>query len=133
MKNRKLTNWLMTILPVCAVVLTAMPGFVRMRFAAPAPEPAYIEYCSGFSMLPVGYGNWGPMLAGIFACVLVVLAFIGLFRSSEKLLNWILGLSTAGAGVLAATSLLFGTGTILGWIVVLLLGAEALIVYKMKE
>lgn len=133
MKNRKPANLLLIILSVAEVVLTAVPGFVRMRFAAPDPEPAYIEYCSGFSMLPVGYGNWGPMLAGVFSCITVVLAVIHWFRSTERAENWMLGLSAAGAGILTATSLLFGTGTVFSWIVAALLVIEALIVYQMKE
>lgn len=133
MKNKKMRNLLLVLLPVLAVGLTAQPDSVMMRFAAPEPEPAYIEYCSGFSMLPVGYGNWGPMLAGIISCVLVVLTLIFCFRSCEKLGNWIFGLAAAGAAILAATALLFGTGTASGWIIVAALAWEAVLIYKAKQ
>jgi len=133
MKNEKLQKLLMIALPLAAAVLTALPQYVKMRFAAPAPEPPYITYCSGFSLLPMGYGNWGPILAGIFSCVLVILTVVHCFFSCKKLENWILGLAVAGAGILTATSLLFGSGTVLSWLVVAALAAQALFTYKLKE
>ncbi len=130
MKNRRLTNALLILLPLSAVVLLALPNCICMRFANPN-GPVY-EYVSGFSMLPPGYGNWGPMLAGITALVLVVLAVWNWVKSREKVIGWIFGWSLFGAGALALPTLLFGQGTILSWTAVALLGADAWLSYRIK-
>lgn len=133
MKNRKLMNVLLILLPVAAVVLTALPSCVQMRFAAPDPEPAYIEYCSGFSMLPVGYGNWSHMLAGILSGVLAVLAIIRCFRASEKADGWIRGLSAVAASFPVLASVLYHSMTPVSWVIAALLFAETVLISWIRQ
>lgn len=69
---KKKAIFLMTLLlPATAVILNALPGSVRMNWMG-----GYTTTCSGFSLLPMGYGNWGPMLSGVGAAVLCILAII---------------------------------------------------------
>ena len=132
MKSKKFINVLMIILPVAAVVLTALPNCVMMKFAAPYPEPAYIEYCSGFSVLPVGYGIWGPMLAGVTSCALAIMAVVQLLYGSRKLCGWILGATVFGL-VMSLTPMLFGMMTVIGWCISALLLAQTVFAFILKR
>lgn len=76
------------LLPAAAVVLNALPNAVRMNWMG-----GYTTFCSGFSMLPVGYANWGPMMAGIGAIVLLVLGIIRAVTGNKRVTKWICGVS----------------------------------------
>ena len=81
-------------------------------------------------MIPVGYANWGHMLAGIASCILVLLAAVRFLRSSEKLNNWMFGLSAAAAGILTVCMLFFSSGTVYSWMMLVFLLAEALLIWR---
>ncbi len=131
MKNRKLMKVLLIVLPILAAVLLALPRSVCMRFAD-MNGPIY-TYFSAFSMIPPGYGNWGPMLAVLSAILVAVMAVIYWFREGKKLGTWIFGWSLFGAGVLGVTALIFGSGTVLSWIAAAALAAASWIGYQVKE
>ena len=130
MKNRKLMNMLLIILPLGAVLLNPLPDSVRMRFAD--QDGPFYSYESGFSLIPVGYANWGHMLAGIGAGMLAVLAVICWLHGSEKGYGRIFGLALAAAIILVLCMLLFGSGTVYSWQMAAALAAEALLAYRMK-
>ena len=131
MKDKKILKILLIVLPVVAVFLNALPNSVRMRFADQG-GPFY-SYESGFSIIPVGYANWGHMLAGIAAVVVTVLAIICMVRKSEKLVRIMFGLALTGSIILVLCMLLFGSGTIYSWLMAAALAAETLLAFKMKE
>ena len=67
---------LMIVLPALAVCFTAVPGSYCMRFFA-GENGYFYEYVSGFDPILMGYGNFGPMIAGVLS---VVVAVVGLLR-----------------------------------------------------
>lgn len=80
MKRQKLVNVLLILLPLLAVFLTTLPNSFMMRFFA-GGQDYYIEYVSGFAPILLGYGNWGPMLAGVLSAAL---AAAGIFSWKKK-------------------------------------------------
>lgn len=67
---------LLILLPALAVILTAMPGAVVMRFFA-GGNGFFLEKVSGFSRILVGYGQIFPGLAGTAACCAAIFALRG--------------------------------------------------------
>lgn len=59
------------LLPLAAVILTALPGSFVMRFFA-GEGKYYYESVSGFDLLLIGYGNYGPMLTGVLSALMVL-------------------------------------------------------------
>lgn len=121
---------LFVALPVMAAVLNGLPGSVRMRFAS--PEGPFYVYESGFSMIPVGYANWGHMLSGIGACTLAVLAIVYSLRPSEKLAKGMRILSIVAAAVGVLCMVMFGSGTLYSWAVAALLAVQWLLLRQEK-
>lgn len=62
-----------------ALVLEMLPIGAVMIFATSSTERT-IEVYSYFSMLPVGYANFAPLLTGILTILIILLGVIALFR-----------------------------------------------------
>lgn len=62
-----------------ALVLEVLPIGVVMVFAT-SPTKQTIEVYSYFSLLPVGYANFTPLLTGILTTLIILLGAIALFR-----------------------------------------------------
>ena len=62
-----------------ALVLEMLPIGAVMVFAT-SPTERTIEVYSYFSMLPVGYANFAPLLTGILTILIILLDVIALFR-----------------------------------------------------
>ena len=62
-----------------ALVLEVLPIGVVMVFAT-SPTKQTIEVYSYFSLLPVGYANFTPLLTGILTILIILLGAIALFR-----------------------------------------------------
>lgn len=62
-----------------ALVLEILPIGAVMVFATSSTERT-IEVYSYFSMLPVGYANFAPLLTGILTILIILLGVIALFR-----------------------------------------------------
>lgn len=62
-----------------ALVLEVLPIGVVMVFAT-SPTKQTIEVYSYFSLLPVGYANFTPLLIGILTILIILLGAIALFR-----------------------------------------------------
>ena len=122
---KHIRKWLLVVFPVMAALLNGLPNAVRMRFGS--PEGPYYVYESGFSMVPVGYGNWGHMLAGIGACILAVLAVVYCLRPSEKLAKGMRILSITAAAVGVLCMVMFGSGTVYSWSAAVLLAVQWLL------
>ena len=129
MKNL-ISHLLLVVLPAAAAVLNGLPESVRMRFAD--QDGPFYAYESGFSMIPVGYANWGHMLSGIGACILLVLALVYFFRPQDKLRKVMTGISITATAVLVLCMVLFGSGTLYSWAVAVLLAAEVMLLLKIR-
>lgn len=66
---------LMIVLPALAVCFTAVPGSYCMRFFA-GENGYFYEYVSGFDPILMGYGHFGPIIAGVLSIVMVVLGIL---------------------------------------------------------
>ena len=130
MNDKKLMNRLLWLLPLAAAVLTALPWCAKLRFMA--EDTYFFEYFSGFSLVPVGYGMWSPMMAGIGSIVLAVLGFVHERNEQPRLLRWMMSINIV-AVLMSITPLAFASMTIVGSLVALCLGAEAVIVYRLRE
>ena len=114
---------LLPILILGALILELLPDGVVLRFANPEGEPL-VETYSHFDMTPFGYANFGPFIAAVLTCVLLVLVVIYLFKPRKGLNNAILTVSGVAA-VAAFAPILFGVKylTAIGILVGLLLAA----------
>lgn len=112
---------LLMFLPLAALILEILPNGVVLRFANPDGEP-WIRKYSYFSLTPFGYANFGPFIAAILTCVLLVLAFIYLFKPCKGLNIAILNIS-GFATVASLLPLMFGFDyiTVIGVIITALL------------
>lgn len=59
-----------------AIIIEVLPFSYVMGFAAPPGEEPYYEYVSYFDLLPMGYGNWFPLLTAISSCISAILVII---------------------------------------------------------
>ena len=131
MNNIKLTNILLYVLPAVAAVLNALPWCVRMQFMGDGGE-TFTEYFSGYSLIPAGYGMWSHMIAGVCAVILLVIGLIHARKETPRLLKWMMSISVVGL-MMSVTSLALGTATAVSTLVALAIGAEAVIVYRLRE
>ena len=131
MNNKKLTNILLYLFPGVAAVLNAMPWCVRLQFAS-GPDESFYEYFSGFSLIPVGYGMWSHMLAGVCGVILLVMGLVHARNENVRVRKWMLTVSVV-ALLMGVTPLAFGTATAVSTLVALALGAEAAILYRLSE
>ena len=130
MKNRKLLDVILIILSVSAAILTATPNAVLMRFGT--GYGTLYKYVSGFSMLPVGYGIWGAMVAGVGSVVLTLLGVIDLIKASESLRKWMFGIAIV-ALIMRLSLLCFGSMTFIGFVISVLLASKVVLLYYMKD
>lgn len=131
MNNKKLTNIALYVLPALAAVLNALPGCVRLQFAA-GPDDIIFEFFSGYSLIPVGYGMWSHMLAGVFGIALLAMGLIHARNENVRLRKWMMTVAVV-AVLMGVTPLAFGTATAVSTLVALALGAEAVILYRLSE
>ena len=90
MKIRKL---LLSFLSGIALIFELLPNGVVLRFMNPEGEP--------FSLVPYGYANFGPLIAAVLTCVLIILIAISWFKYSRGLNTAIMCVS----GIAAISSL----------------------------
>ena len=83
---------------------------VKMQFATPAGEAPLTERCYSWNLLPVGYGNFLPMLSMGAAAVSVLLFFVGLIRKEKP--SGTFASIVASMGFTLASWLLFSTFTL---------------------
>ena len=77
MKKRKIHSVLLVLLPLLAVILTATPGAMVMRFYAGPGKDYFLREVSGFARVLIGYAQPFPFLAGSSAIVTVIFALRG--------------------------------------------------------
>ena len=118
------------ILSAGVVILNATSRVVQMRFAT--GEYTLYDYASGFSLLPVGYGIWGAMAAGIAAIVLTILGIRNCVKGGERLRRWMLGIAIF-ALVMILSLLIVGSMTFISFIIAVLLTSDVLVLHDMKK
>ena len=131
MTKKKITNIALYVLPAVAAVLNALPWCVRLHFAS-GPDESFYEFFSGFSLIPVGYGMWSHMLAGIGGVILFAMGLIHAKKEDPRLIKWMLSVSVV-ALLMGITPLAFGTATAVSTLVALAIGAEAALLYRLRE
>ena len=111
------------VLPLTALILELLPSGVVLRFANPEGEPWVRTYCH-FDLTPFGYANFGPLIAAVLTCMLLLLVVIYLIKPRKGLNTAIMNVS-GFAAVAAFGPLMFGTEylTVIGIVVGLLLVA----------
>ena len=119
----KLKRLLLSGLPLAALILELLPCGVVLRFANPEGEPWVRTYCH-FDLTPFGYANFGPLIAAVLTCMLLLLVVIYLIKPRKGLNTAIMNVS-GFAAVAAFGPLMFGTEylTVIGIVVGLLLVA----------
>lgn len=119
----KLKRLLLSVLPLAALILELLPSGVVLRFANPEGEPWVRTYCH-FDLTPFGYANFGPLIAAVLTCMLLLLVVIYLIKPRKGLNTAIMNVS-GFAAVAAFGPLIFGTEylTVIGIVVGLLLVA----------
>lgn len=111
------------VLPLTALILEMLPSGVVLRFANPEGEPWVRTYCH-FDLTPFGYANFGPLIAAVLTCMLLLLVVIYLIKPRKGLNTAIMNVS-GFAAVAAFGPLMFGTEylTVISIVVGLLLAA----------
>ena len=123
MKMMKIKKTLLFVLALGALILELLPNGVVLRFANPEGDP-WVHTYSHFDITPFGYANFGPFIAAILTCVLLVLAVIYFFKPCKGLNTAIMNVS-GFAAVAAFAPILFGVKymTVFGVLVGTLLAA----------
>ncbi|MBQ3228764.1 MAG: hypothetical protein IJB43_09290 [Clostridia bacterium] len=88
-----------------ALILETLPYGAVCNFANPEGEPWRKTY-SYFSMIPYGYGDFGPLITALFTCVLLVILVLSLLLKK----NWSKSISiiSAIATLTSLAPLMFG-------------------------
>ena len=119
----KLKRLLLSVLPLATLILELLPNGVVLRFANPDGDPWVRTYCH-FDLTPFGYANFGPLIAAVLTCMLLLLVVIYLIKPRKGLNTGIMNVS-GFAAVAAFGPLMFGTEylTVIGIVGGLLLAA----------
>jgi len=88
MEKRKRTAILLPVLFTLVFLLTLHPKGITMRFAYAPDSYTYVSY-PHYSTMPLGYGNWGPMITFISTVIAGVQSYVLLFTGKEKLFGMI--------------------------------------------
>lgn len=131
MKDPKKTTVLLTVLSLIALLLTFHPQGVVMNFMGENGEK-FPFYYRCWSLMPMGYGNWGPLITGVCAVLSTAFAAAQLITEKPKLYRWIRNVSIAalvGSGI----NCLLGGMTIYGVAILVLMAATAFLAHNMTE
>lgn len=90
---------------LCTLVLEILPYGAVCNFANPEGPPHRVTY-PYFSMIPYGYGDFGPLITAILTCVLLVILVLSLLLKK----NWSKSISiiSAIATLTSLAPLMFG-------------------------
>lgn len=119
---KRYLSWLIILTLAAVLVLACLPEGVEMHFMAPPEEdvPYYVSFAPYFSLLPYGYGNFGPLITAVLAAIAFVLSVIRLFCGSRKILSVVFILSIIAA-VVSVTPMIFGSYTLIGGFITVML------------
>ena len=88
-----------------ALVLEILPYGAVCNFANPEGPPHRVTY-SYFSMIPYGYGDFGPLITAILSCVMLVIIVLSILLKKD----WSRSISiiSAIATIASLAPLMFG-------------------------
>ena len=101
MKKKMITLALL----LSALVLEILPYGAVCNFANPEGPPHRVTY-SYFSMIPYGYGDFGPLITAILTCVLLVILVLSLLLKKDW--NKSISIISAIATLTSLAPLMFG-------------------------
>ena len=78
MKKKMITLALL----LSALVLEILPYGAVCNFGNPEGEPWRVTY-SYFSMIPYGYGDFGPLITAILTCIMLVILVLSLLLKKD--------------------------------------------------
>ena len=78
MKKKMITLALL----LSALVLEILPYGAVCNFANPEGPPHRVTY-SYFSMIPYGYGDFGPLITAILSCVMLVIIVLSILLKKD--------------------------------------------------
>lgn len=124
MDSKKMLRFLIVLLPVLVLLMTAMPECALIRAIAEDGVEEILEYYSGFSVQPVHNGCIGPLLTGLISGLILIVAAAYLLRGSKKLCRTLVGMSVV-AVITSLIPLLADSMTAINWRIFALLDVEA--------
>ena len=83
--NRKRLYFFYPTAAAAALLLELLPGGAVLLFAV-SPEKLLRQTFSFFSLVPLGYGNFGPFAAALLTCALFLFSLYFLWHPSRFLL-----------------------------------------------
>lgn len=116
MDKRKRTAILLPILFTLVFLLTLHPKGVTMRFAYAPDSFTYVSY-PHYSMMPFGYGNWGPRITFFCTVIATVQSYVLFFTRKEKLFAMIRNFGILSILGSAISLMLSGTMNAVGFAV----------------
>ena len=107
-----------TIFTACSILLMLLTKSIAMTFA-PEPTERIVLYFSHFSLTPVGYGNWLPLLSLLFSVAALVLIIINTRKNIHSLIVTNIVLSII---CLALSWIVFSSFTVWSLVIMILQG-----------
>jgi len=115
------------ILAICcmliSIVLMATPFGIAMTFAA-GPSERVTKCYSYFNMMPLGYGNWLPIITAVLSMAVLMLLLISLKRGKGEKSALVCSFICLITSVLSW--LVFNSFTIIGAVIAIFHGAAIL-------
>jgi len=115
---------------IISVVLMATPYGIAMKFAL-GPNERVIKYYSYFNMMPLGYGNWLPMITAILSIAVLMILLISLKKGKGEKPALVCLVICVIASILSW--LIFGAFSIMGAIITALHVTAILLHIMIKE
>lgn len=130
MNSKKMLRFLIILMPVIVLLLTAMPECALIRELAEDGVEEIWEYASGFSSRCVHNGSVGPMLTAVLSALIAVLAGAYFLRGNRKLCRVLVGISLVATGT-SLLPLLAGSMTAINWRIFALMDVETALVCEL--
>ena len=67
---------------LCTLVLEILPYGAVCNFANPEGPPHRVTY-SYFSMIPYGYGDFGPLITALLTCILLIIIILSILLKKD--------------------------------------------------
>jgi len=120
------------ILTICcmliSIILMATPYGIAMTFAS-GPNERITNYYSYFNMMPLGYGNWLPIITAVLSIVVLMILLINLRSGKWEKSALICSVICLIASILSW--LIFSSFTIIGAVIAIFHGAA--ILFQIRE
>ena len=116
MDKKRRTAILLSVLFTLVFALTLHPKGITMRFAYAPDAYTFVSY-PHYSTMPMGYGNWGPMITFVCTVIATVQSYVLVFTGKEKLFGMIRNFGIVSLVGSAISLMLSGTMNAIGFAV----------------